>query len=191
MERTDLLHTVCKADKSIPDGQFIQKVCSQCSQPKCTRSTYHDSATQKKIQKHEKLLEYVDPGEFPQSPLAHYPDEEVDENGHVVHRADVPGTVEDAGNIDQSIQDLATVLGAPVPVQETSTSGPPSKPGVSTEQTVPQRHRDPWAVPSKKRVNIHKEYTNPEEDPWSASYQGRIEKSIKPGATVRLPGRGR
>jgi hypothetical protein len=163
----------CNPGLKIPVPAFQQDICSQCAQPSCERSSYKDSATQEKIDRHQKLMEFKDPEEdAPQSPLSQYP-EEPQEDGSKVHRAEVPGVEEDGDQIDRSVQALAEFEPDTQP-QKTDT---PSKP------------EDPWEVPKGLPVQLHREYDDPKEDPWSTEYSGPVHRKVTPGTTIILPER--
>jgi len=96
----------CNPDKKYRVDEFTAVVCAQCSRPQCVRSSYRQTATDKKLERAEELTRFVDPETVPESPLSEYP-EEVREDGAVVHRAVVPETAEDSKPLDEAALELA------------------------------------------------------------------------------------
>ncbi len=122
-ERVDLM-AECNPGSEHPAQQFEAVVCRQCANARCRRSSYADTATQKKIERHGALMG-LDPATTPPSPL----------------------------------------------------SG---------------QGEDPWAVTprgSASPMDLYREYSDPKQDPWSAEYEGTINRTVKPGSTVRMPGK--
>lgn len=164
----------CNPGMKIAESEFVSAICAQCANPGCLRSRYEDDATQKKINRHEKLMEFKDAEQAPLSPLGVDP-EEIIEDGQVdvvINRAEPPTTVEDATGIDSSIRDLKAHKAEPV--------APPAP--------APTR-RDPWAAPTRSPMDLYKEYDDPTQDPWSPKFQGQIHKKVAPGATVKMRGK--
>jgi len=167
--------TECNPGLKIPVDAFQRDICAQCSQPKCERSSYKDSATREKLERHRQLMDFKDPEEsHAQSPLSQYP-EEVRDDGSKVHRAEVPGTEEDGDQLDGSVRALAEF--------EQSTQ--------ASKTDIPSKPEDPWEIPKGLPVQLHREYDDPKQDPWSAEYEGPVHRRVAPGTTIILPGRKR
>ena len=164
MERNRDYRHVCNPGEKIPPDVFKEEVCRACVRPECMHSAYVDTATQKKIQHHEKIGRFVVPEEVPLSPLSEYPED------RVVHRAEVPAVAEDASVLEHSIQELRAKSQDPAPV-------PPPLPS------------DPWEVPKDVRYNDYREISDPTKDPWSPEYAGPRELRIKPGESVTMGGK--
>ena len=71
--QVDLL-AECNPGQKAPEEAFVSQICSNCANAKCVRSRYTDKATQEKIVRQEKLLDFVDPAEVEESPLSQYPE---------------------------------------------------------------------------------------------------------------------
>ena len=171
----------CNPDKKYRVDEFTAVVCAQCSRPQCVRSSYRQTATDKKLERAEELTRFVDPETVPESPLSEYP-EEVREDGAVVHRAVVPETAEDSKPLDEAALELARHQALP---EDHSVASPPPAP----ESTSPPPKQDPWEVPHDFRHNIYKEFDDPKDDPWSADFEGPRRIHAEPGATITLTGR--
>ena len=125
----------CNPGSKISIADFEKVVCSQCMNAKCHRSRFSDSATQEKIQRHERLLEYVDPHEAEASPLSEYPDE-------VVNRADPDTTVEPSEKLGEAVEDLTALR-----TEQERPADPWAAPTVaSMHKEWDNPEQDPWSV---------------------------------------------
>ena len=171
MERKSLIDE-CNPNGKIQDKVFYDSICSQCANPRCDRSRYSDSATQKKLQRREKLQSYIDPTTVSISDLSEYPSE----FKVVTHKAEPPTKIENSSKLDESIKELG--------ILRPSEKNEVSKVSIS-ESKVETLKLDPWAAPS--RESLHKEYSNIEEDPWSSNYSGGLNLKVASKAIIRMP----
>ncbi len=158
--QTDL-YSSCTANLTVTEAEFTKIACSQCAYPDCVRSRYSDTATQKKLTRHESLTTFVDPATVPRSPLSDL----------TVNR--VPLTPEMDTSVDTSVQALQ---GKVSPAPKPASSAPAPEPV------------DAWAAPVTGDVDLYREYDTPEDDPWSPSYRGGMSRKISPGSTVKMRG---
>ena len=187
LERNQDYMNVCNPDGKYTVDAFAAGICSQRARPECVRSSYRQSATDKRLEAAEKLTTFIDPKEqLEESPLSHYPDE-LNEDGKFIHRAEVAGTAEESATFDAAAQALAQLALPPQAHPEVVEIPPAAPPTESTPE--PPRPKDPWTAPEGVRMNIYKEFEEAKDDPWSAEYEGPRRIKAESGVTITLSGR--
>lgn len=180
--------------------EFRAGFCSACAQRQCQHAFVNNSATAKKVQKHQEMMQFREPSQFQSSKslpiiseeiqaanvVETYPPEEL-ENLETEQRGDAvvqfvqPEKEITTANLDEIKAKLAETKA------RTLVRTPPEPIPQPVPVVLPQPVKaDPWSLPlSSERVIDYSE-KEPAKDPWSKEYKGDREIKGAPGVKITV-----